>query len=142
MRRTASGAAAPLEGLGHRVDRLARDENVPLRGVALSRAASRPVEAFLAGVGRRASLGVDDPHLSMVAALVLARELVDDLLGGEAFAKQLEPVRPVARIGIRLCRDRHRRAARAQGTTEPTERNFDWTATPHCSASRSTATIE
>ena len=30
----------------------------------------------------------------------------------------------------------------AQGTTEPTERNFDWTATPHCSASRSTATIE
>ena len=41
----------------------------------------------------------------MVAALVLARELVDDLLGGEAFAKQLEPVRPVARVRVRLGRD-------------------------------------
>src|SRR5207244_4265612 len=30
----------------------------------------------------------------------------------------------------------------AQGTTEPTERNFDWTATPHWPASRSQATIE
>ena len=30
----------------------------------------------------------------------------------------------------------------AQGTTEPTARNFDCTATPHCPASRSHATIE
>src|SRR5439155_9880222 len=30
----------------------------------------------------------------------------------------------------------------AQGTTEPTARNFDCTATPHCSAFRSHATIE
>src|SRR5918912_68466 len=30
----------------------------------------------------------------------------------------------------------------AQDTSEPTARNFDWTPTPHCSASRSQATIE
>src|SRR5207244_9845951 len=30
----------------------------------------------------------------------------------------------------------------ANGTTEPTDRNFDCTETPHCSASRSQATIE
>src|SRR5712691_7108036 len=30
----------------------------------------------------------------------------------------------------------------AHGTTEPTARNFDWTATPHWPASRSHATIE
>jgi hypothetical protein len=30
----------------------------------------------------------------------------------------------------------------AHGTTEPTARNFDWTATPHWPASRSQATIE
>ena len=42
----------------------------------------------------------------MVSALVLAREPVDDLLSGEAFAKELEPVRPVARIRVGLGRDR------------------------------------
>src|SRR5712691_11675084 len=30
----------------------------------------------------------------------------------------------------------------AQGTTEPTARNLDWTATPHCPESRSQPTIE
>ena len=30
----------------------------------------------------------------------------------------------------------------AHGTTEPTARNFDWTATPHCLAARSQAAIE
>src|SRR5271170_7084434 len=30
----------------------------------------------------------------------------------------------------------------AQGTTDPTERNFDWTATPHSARSRSYATME
>jgi hypothetical protein len=32
--------------------------------------------------------------------------------------------------------------ARAQGTTEPTEKYFDWTAHPTSPASRSAATIE
>jgi hypothetical protein len=30
----------------------------------------------------------------------------------------------------------------AHGTIQPTARNFDWTATPHCCASRSQAQIE
>src|SRR5205085_1478566 len=30
----------------------------------------------------------------------------------------------------------------AQGTTAPTARNFDWTATPHCLASRSQPAME
>jgi hypothetical protein len=32
--------------------------------------------------------------------------------------------------------------ARAQGTIEPTARNFDWTATPRASVSGSKATME
>ena len=35
-----------------------------------------------------------------------------------------------------------RRRAPPTGTTEPTARNFDWVATPHCPASRSQAAIE
>ena len=51
-------------------------------------------------------LRVDDPELAMVASLVGSRQPVDDLLRGEPFAQELEPLRAVARVRVRLGRDR------------------------------------
>ena len=95
-----------LERLGERVDRLARHEDVPLRGVAGAGAAARPGVALVARVGRRPALGIDDPELAVGAALVRRGEPLDHLLGAEPVAQEREPSRAVAGIRVRLRRDR------------------------------------
>jgi hypothetical protein len=100
-----------------------------------------PVEALGAGVRRARRLGVDDAELALVAALVAGGQPLDRLRGGAALAQQREPRRAVARVRVRLGRDRPT-CGSAHGTTEPTARNFDCVATPHCPRSRSQAAIE
>src|SRR5579859_2889611 len=95
-----------LERLGERVDRLAADEDVPLCRVARPGAMTRPVVALRPGPARRAAVRVDDPELPLVPAVVRGREPFHDLLCAEAVAHEREPVRPVARVRIRLRRDR------------------------------------
>ena len=95
-----------LEGLRQGVDGRRRDEDVALRRVARSRAAAGPFVAFGAGEGGGAAVAVDDAQLPGFASFVVGGEPRDDLVGGTPLAEQREPVRPVARIGVRLRRDR------------------------------------
>ena len=94
-----------------------------------------------AGERGAAAGGVDDAELTLVAAVVGLGQPLDDLLGRQTLPQEREPVRAVARVRVGLRRDRAHLGS-AQGTTDPTARNFDCTATPHCPASRSQATIE
>ena len=50
--------------------------------------------------------GVDDAELAVLAAVVGRGQPRDHLLGARALAQQREPVRPVARVRVRLRRDR------------------------------------
>jgi hypothetical protein len=59
----------------------------------------------------------------------------------ETGAEERKAFRPVARVGVRLRRDCANEGS-AHGTMQPTARNLDCTATPHCCASRSQAQIE
>ena len=85
---------------------------------------------------------VDDAELPVRAAFVGLGQARHDLLRGEAVAEQRQPVRAVAHVRERLCRDCADVPALPAGTPAPTARNFDCTATPHSAASRSQATIE
>jgi hypothetical protein len=94
-----------LERVGERVDGLGGDEDVPLRRITGAGAPARPVVA-LGARERCASAGrVDDAQLAVLAALVRAREALDHPVGREPIAQQREPVRPVARVRVRLRRD-------------------------------------
>ena len=99
-------AGRGLERLRERVDRGARDEDVSLCGVALAGPAAGPGKAVVAGVGRRSARGIDDPELSVRALVVRRGQSVDHVLGREAFPQEREALGPIARIGIRLRRDR------------------------------------
>ena len=130
-----------LERGGERVHRLARDEDVALRGVPVARSPTRPGVAVVAGEGRGAPVAVHDAELPDRAVVVGGREPVDDLLRREPLAEERQPLGAVARVRVRLGGDRaHVRDA--HGTTEPTARNFDCVATPHWPASRSHAQME
>ena len=96
----------PLEGVGEPVHRGLRDEDVALGRVAGARPAAGPRVAAFAGVRRRASLAVDDAELPLRAALVRGGQPLDDLLGRESLAEQRQAVRAVARVRVRLRRDR------------------------------------
>ncbi len=89
-----------------RGDRLLGDEDVPLRREAGAGEAAGPVVAARAGEARAPPLAVDDPELALVAAVVRLRQARDGLLRGEPVAQQREPVGPVARVRVRLRRDR------------------------------------
>src|SRR6185503_13156778 len=69
-----------LERLREGVDRLARDEDVPLRRVAGPRPAAGPLGALLAGEGGAAAAAVDDAELPVRAILVGSGEPRDDVL--------------------------------------------------------------
>jgi hypothetical protein len=49
--------------------------------------------------------GVDYAELTVIAPVVGAGQPLDDLAGGAALAEQAEPVRPVAGVGVGLCRN-------------------------------------
>jgi hypothetical protein len=95
-----------LEGLGEGVHRLARDENVSLRRIALSGAVPRPVEA--AGASRCGGCAgrVDDAELALVPTLVLREQPLHDLARAQALPQESQSIRPVTRVRVRLCRDR------------------------------------
>ena len=61
-------AAGRLERLDERIDRLARDEDVALRRVAVAAAAARPAEAARARERCRPAVRVDDPELPLTAS--------------------------------------------------------------------------
>ena len=130
-----------LEGVGERVDRGRRDEDVPLRGLARPGRPAGPLEALRARVGRRAAVRVDDAELAVLPPLVGADERPHDVVGRVALAQEREPIGAVGEVGPGLRRDAPTSGS-AAGTAAPTARNLDWTATPHSRASRSQATIE
>ena len=110
-----------LERRRERVDRLRADEDVALRRVARRRCGARPSRGSSAPVQLAASpLRVDDAELALVASLVGRRQPLHDLVGAEALAQQREPVRAVARVRVRLRRDRAR--PRAPPTGRPSRR--------------------
>ena len=51
-------------------------------------------------------MAVDDSELPLVASVVGADEPAHDLVGGVSLPQQVESLRPVARIGVGLGRDR------------------------------------
>jgi len=69
-----------LEGIGERVDRLSRDEDVPLRCVAGSGAAPRPLVALVAGERGSSPARVDDAELPLCPVVVCCGQLLDRLL--------------------------------------------------------------
>src|SRR5205085_1527703 len=97
---------AGLERLGERVDGGGGDEDVPLRRVARAGVAAGPVVTLAPGVGRAAAAAVDHPDLAVVAPLVGGGEPLDRLARGAPSAEEREPVRPVARVRVRLPRER------------------------------------
>ena len=111
--------SARLERLRERVDGVAGDEDVPLRGVAVAGAPAGPVEAGGAGVGRTATLRVDDAELPLVAAVVGLGQPPDDLLA---------PTGPAA--GARA------RRARSAGSRRPASRRRRPPARPTARPSR------
>ena len=128
-----------FEGLREGVHRFPADEDVPLGGVPVADAVAGPVHALGARPCSGASGGVDDAELSLVASFVEGDEPLDHLLRAHPLAQEREPLGSVARVRVRLRRNCSASAS-AHETTEPTARNFDCTATPHCLPSR--ATIE
>ena len=113
----------------------ARRSPAPARPPAQSR---HPV----AGVGRRRALRVDDAELAVGAAVVRVRQARDDLRGGEPLAQAARGRRGRSAGWRSACVAIAPTPGSAHGTTEPTARNFDCVATPHCPASRSHAAIE
>ncbi len=99
-------ACGRLERLRERVDGFSRHEDVALRRITVSRAPSRPLVAFAARVRCGAAARVDNTELAMLAPVVCLRESLYDLVGGHSLAEERKPVRPVARVRVRLCRDR------------------------------------
>ena len=91
-----------LKGLGEGVDGRAGDEDVPLRRVARSGPAAGPVLALVPGERRATALTVDHAELPVLPVVVRGGQPLDDVLGREPFVEQREPVRPVARVRVRL----------------------------------------
>ncbi len=81
---------------------LLADEDVPLGGESRAGDATRPVHAGGSGVGRAASIGVDDAELAVVATVVGIGQPLHDLGCTEAFAEQLEAVAPIPWVGVGL----------------------------------------
>src|SRR5205085_2767034 len=77
-------SARGLERLRERVDGLGADQDVPLRGVPVARAAAGPVMAFRSREGGRAPAGVDYAELPRLASVIGLGQAPDDLVGGEA----------------------------------------------------------
>src|SRR5581483_7947823 len=69
-----------LERLGERLDRLGRDEQVPLRGKARARDAAGPGQALGARVRGAPPGRVDDADLALLPTRVGGREPADDLV--------------------------------------------------------------
>ena len=95
-----------LERDRQRLYRRRRNEDVSLGRVALTGATSGPFVAAPAGERRGSPGRVDAPDLPLVATLVGRRERLDRLLGRASLAQQRQPVGPVARVRVRLRRDR------------------------------------
>ena len=135
-------AARPRgEGAGQRVDRRVRDEDVPLRREARPatppahsrhsrrcgsrcRRGRRPRRA--AGASRPSSAAVSRPATSCAPS------------PARSSASPSGPYRGLAYACVAIAPT----SGSAHGTTEPTARNFDCVATPHCPLSRSQAAIE
>ena len=95
-----------LERRREGVDRLLRDEDVPLRRIAVARPPARPVVALGTGERGRATCAVDDPDLPLCAILVRGGESLDHLRRRPSLAQQGQPVRAVPGVRVRLRGDR------------------------------------
>src|SRR5207253_7870304 len=68
--------------------------------------AAGPLEAFGAGEGRAVGLAVYYADLPVGPPLVRGGQACDDLLRAQALPQQRKALRPVARVGVGLGRDR------------------------------------
>ena len=95
-------AVAGLEGVLHGRDHELAGQDVALDRVAVAGHTAGPVEAGVAGVGRRAALGVDDPDLPVVASVVLLEEPEQGHRGGGAVVEMRERQALVGDVGVGL----------------------------------------
>ena len=129
------------EGIHHRVPDGAGGHDVRLRAHAVADVVTRVPDAALPGVSRHATPGVHHRDLAHLRALGAVEESRQHLARALPARSNSRPRGPKAG-STTACVATQPTPASAQGTSEPTARKCDWTATPSSPVEASRATME